>query len=61
MIKAGYPLLKEDISLEKVRAFTGFKLKIYNTTTRESIKATPIMFVLLNLCTGTHTFLIQMN
>jgi radical SAM protein with 4Fe4S-binding SPASM domain len=55
MIKAVYPLLKEDIALQKVRASIGFKLKIYNITTGESIKATPIMFVLLDLCTGTHT------
>ena len=55
MVKAEYPLVKEDIALEKVRASTGFKLKIYNTTTKEGIKAMPIMFVLLDLCTGTHT------
>ena len=55
MIRAEYPVLKEDNFLAKVRASTGFKLRIYNTTTRESIKATPIMFVLLDLCTGAHT------
>ncbi len=55
MIRAEYPILKEDIFLAKVRAPTGFKMKIYNTTTNESIKATPAMFLILDLCTGDRT------
>jgi hypothetical protein len=51
----GYPVLKEDIFLAKIKTPSGFKVKIRNTTTEQDFTATPIMFIVLELCTGTRT------
>lgn len=50
-----YPLLKADIFYAKLRTPTGFEVRLRNTTTGEDLTATPLMVVVLELCTGTST------
>ncbi|MBU7016572.1 MAG: radical SAM protein [Theionarchaea archaeon] len=54
-MKEGYPVLKEDIFLAKIKTPSGFKVKVRNTTTEQNFTATPLMFIVLELCTGTNT------